>query len=102
MRLGFHVPVGRGFLWAARHAREIGCECAQIFVRNARGWRGRAYSEKEIETFRALLTEYRIAPLIVHSCYLVNLASPNGALLAKSRAAVADDMRPRRSSGAWP
>jgi deoxyribonuclease-4 len=65
----------------------------QIFVRNARGWRGRAYSQREIETFRTLLTENRIAPLIVHSCYLVNLASSNAALLAKSRAAVADDMR---------
>jgi deoxyribonuclease-4 len=65
----------------------------QVFVRNARGWRGRAYSEREIETLRALLAEYRIAPLIVHSCYLVNLASSNEALLAKSRAAVADDMR---------
>lgn len=93
MRLGFHVPVSKGLAWAARHAREIGCECVQIFVRNARGWRGRAYPEKEIETFRALLAEYGMAPLIVHSCYLVNLASPNAALLAKSRAAVADDMR---------
>jgi deoxyribonuclease-4 len=65
----------------------------QIFVRNARGWRGRAYPEKEIETFSALLTQYHIAPLIVHSCYLTNLASANAALLAKSRTAVADDMR---------
>jgi len=93
VRLGFHVPVSKGLVWAARHAREIGCECLQIFVRNARGWRGRAYPEKEIEAFGALLAEYRIAPLIVHSCYLVNLASSNAGLPAKSRAAVADEMR---------
>jgi len=93
MRLGFHVSVGKGLPWAARHAREIGCECLQVFVRNARGWRGRTYVPDEVARFGELLAEYGIGPLIVHSCYLVSLASPGPALLERSRQAVADDMR---------
>ena len=93
MRLGFHVSVAKGLVWTARHAQEIGCECLQIFVRNARGWRGRSYSEREVAEFRKLLAEYDIGPLVVHSCYLVNLASPSPYLLQRSRIAVADDMQ---------
>jgi deoxyribonuclease-4 len=93
VRIGFHVSVGKGLLQTARHARAIGCECLQIFARNARGWRGRAYPEREVEGFKRLLSEYQIGPLIVHSCYLVNLASPAAELRERSRWAVADDMR---------
>jgi deoxyribonuclease-4 len=64
-----------------------------VFVRNARGWRGRAYPEQEVEEFRGLLAKYDLHPLAVHSCYLVNLASPRRELLARSRRAVIDDMK---------
>jgi deoxyribonuclease-4 len=93
MRLGFHVSVARGLAFAARHAHEIGCECLQVFVRNARGWRARAYREREVTHFLELLTQRDLRPLIVHSCYLVNLASPAPALLEKSRRAVTDDLQ---------
>lgn len=93
MRIGFHVSVGRGLVQTARHARAIGCECLQIFVRSARGWRGRQYPEREVSEFRRLLAERAIGPLVIHSCYLVNLASPNPGLLARSRQAVSDDMQ---------
>jgi len=92
VRIGFHVSVGKGLVQTARHAHAIGCDCLQIFVRNARGWRGRVYAEREIAQFKQLLAQYHIGPLVVHSCYLVNLASPNPELLAQSRRAVADDM----------
>lgn len=92
VRLGFHVPVSRGLVHAARHARAIGCECLQVFVRNPRGWRARSYPEAEVQAFRELVVELKLGPLVVHSCYLANLASPNAELLARSRAAVADDL----------
>ena len=80
-------------MWAARRGREIGCECLQVFVRSARGWRGRVYSEREVDRFRGLLSQHGTGPVIAHSCYLVNLASPQPDLLARSGAAVADDLR---------
>lgn len=92
MRLGFHVPVAKGLVQAARHAHEIHCECLQIFARNARGWRSRTYPAQEVAEFRSILAEHDTGPLIIHANYLTNLASPAAALLEKSIRAVADDM----------
>lgn len=93
MRLGYHLPVAGGLLKAAQRAEQIGCECLQIFARNARGWASREYPEAEVEAFRAALRERALAPLVIHSNYLVNLASPDRELREKSRRAVADDLR---------
>jgi deoxyribonuclease-4 len=100
VRIGFHVSVSAGLLWTARHARSIDCKCLQVFVRNARGWRARELTDSEVGGFRELLGRYRIAPLVVHSCYLVNLASPDPDLRERSRKAVADDMRRAQLLGA--
>jgi deoxyribonuclease-4 len=61
-------------------------------VRNARGWRGRAYTEAEVEGFRSIVAARDISPVVIHSCYLVNLASPDEALRDRSLRSVADDM----------
>lgn len=93
MRIGVHVSVGAGLVRAAESARCLGCECLQIFARSARGWRGRIYPQAEIEAFRERLLHSDISPLVIHSCYLVNLASPDPALRTRSLHSVADDMR---------
>ena len=93
MRVGIHVPVSGGLVKAATRARSLGCECLQIFARNSRGWRARTYSEAETAGFRETLAARDIAPLVVHSCYLVNLASPDRSLRERSIRSVADDMR---------
>jgi len=93
VRVGIHVPVSGGLAKAGTHARSLGCECLQIFARNSRGWRSRAYTELEIDAFRSTLAARDIAPLVVHSCYLVNLASPDRSLRERSLRSVADDMK---------
>jgi deoxyribonuclease-4 len=61
-------------------------------VRNARGWRGRSYAKAEVEGFRHILAVRGVSPLVIHSCYLVNLASPDKVLRDQSLRSVADDM----------
>jgi deoxyribonuclease-4 len=100
MRFGYHVMVGKGLVRAARHAQEIGCECMQMFARNARGWRARQYPEEEVAAFREVLAERDIAPLVIHANYLANLASPNRELRERSRRAVADDQQRAARLGA--
>jgi len=92
MRLGYHLSVAGGLVKAVQRAEQIGCECLQIFARNARGWASRQYPEREVETSRAALRAHDLAPLVIHSNYLVNLASANRALREKSLRAVADDL----------
>ena len=93
MRLGYHVSVAGGLVKAAQRAEQIGCESLQIFARSARGWASRQYPEREVETFRAALRARDLAPLVIHSNYLVNLASANRTLREKSLRAVADDLQ---------
>ncbi len=100
MRLGYHVPVAGGLVHAARQAHEIGCQCLQLFPRNARGWRGRAYSEAEVEAFRRERERFDLGPLVLHSNYLCNLAASKQALLARSREVVADDLQRAHRLGA--
>ena len=91
MRIGAHLPVAKGLVRAARRARRLRLDCLQLFVRNPRGWRARPYPDEEVSRFRALLASAGIAPLTIHSCYLVNLASPDKQLRHRSLRAVADD-----------
>ncbi len=92
LRLGLHIPVAGGLAKAARRARSLGCECIQIFARNPRGWRSRIYPEDEVAEFRSMLAKASISPLVIHSCYLVNLASADEDLRGRSVHSVADDM----------
>ncbi len=99
MRIGAHLPVGQGLVRAVQRARRLRLDCLQIFVRNPRGWRARSYGGEEIGRFRSLCASAGITPVIVHSCYLVNLASPDRALRERSLRAVGDDAERAASLG---
>jgi deoxyribonuclease-4 len=50
-------------------------------------WRGRHHGRDEINRFRQ-----RALPAFAHSCYLINLASPNALVRQKSVAAIIDEI----------
>jgi deoxyribonuclease-4 len=100
VRFGVQIHVGRGLLRAAEEARRKGLECVQIFARNPRGWRAAQADTETDAAFRRQLVEHGIQPLFLHTAYLVNLASPDRALLQRSRAAVAADLKRAAALGA--
>ncbi|WIG57797.1 MAG: Endonuclease IV [Ktedonobacterales bacterium] len=69
---------------AMRIAREIGCDAAQIFVTNPRGWRAPDPNPAQEAAFRQAAEENGIAPIVVHATYLINLASPRDDFFANS------------------
>ncbi|MCA1634518.1 MAG: hypothetical protein LC802_12695 [Acidobacteria bacterium] len=73
-RIGFHAPIAGGLQNALLKAKERGCETVQIFSRNPRGWKARALTEEEAETFRRVRDELGIHPVVIHANYLINLA----------------------------
>ncbi|MDR7434438.1 MAG: deoxyribonuclease IV [Armatimonadota bacterium] len=87
MRLGAHVSVGGKIYKAVERAVKIGCECLQIFVGNPRQWRLVPYPEEDLEAFRRLREEAGLDPLVAHTPYLVNLASPHPSYSRNSIAA---------------
>lgn len=85
MRLGIHMPQKGGFEKNVKRAAGIGCRTIQIFPGNPTGWKMGRLETAEAEKRASLLGREGIAPLVVHSAYLINLASNNEDFLFKSR-----------------
>jgi len=74
--LGAHLSIGRGWDQLIADATSLGCETVQVFSRSPRGGRARPLGEAEVARLREALARAGISPLIVHTPYLVNIASP--------------------------
>lgn len=81
---GVHTAVERGI--------SIGCTTMQMFVKNNNQWRGKELSDEDIATYKKLLRESSIGPVVVHDTYLINLCAADKQILRKSRAALKDEL----------
>jgi deoxyribonuclease-4 len=93
MRLGAHVSIAGGLANAPANARRIGADAIQIFTSNQRQWRVRRLTEGDVRPFRAALESNGITFVVAHASYLLNLASPERGVLARSRKALAAEVR---------
>ena len=91
-RLGAHMSVAGGLPRAVERATAHGCEAMQIFAKNANQWRGRPLPRDEIREFRARVTAARLAPVVSHASYLINLATAKPGLYGQSLEAMADEI----------
>jgi deoxyribonuclease-4 len=91
-RLGFHAPIAGGLQNALLKSRERECDAVQIFSRNPRGWTARALSAEEIENFQRVRRETRIEIVAIHANYLLNLATSDATIRAKSIAAFREEI----------
>ncbi|OPL14526.1 MAG: hypothetical protein AVO34_14240 [Firmicutes bacterium ML8_F2] len=85
MRLGVHMPQKGGFEANVKRVAAIGCRSIQIFPGNPTGWRMGKMTKEEISARADLLEQYGIYPLVVHSAYLINLATNKEEFLLKSK-----------------
>ena len=86
--IGAHVSISGGLHKAFPLAADIGCTAMQIFTKNANQWNAKPLQEKEIQQFKAAWAASGIRMIVAHDSYLINLASPDGELLEKSRSAM--------------
>lgn len=100
MRIGAHVKTAGGVDKAIDRAEEIGAETIQIFSGAPQAWRRKNYTEEEVVTYKKRVAETKIAPAFIHGLYLVNLASENPDLLAKSYEALVAEMNAAHLLGA--
>lgn len=82
--LGAHVSIAGGTVNAAERSREIAATGAQIFTKQANRWAEREVSTDEATVFRAAFSNTSVTWICAHDSYLINLASPDDALRAKS------------------
>lgn len=92
MLLGAHISISGGLDKAPERARKLTCDCMQIFSKNQMQWKAKPVDLGEAERFKVASKEHRIAETVVHDSYLINLGSPDKALLKQSREAFLDEM----------
>ncbi len=91
--LGAHMSIAGGYDKAVQRAGAVGCDCLQIFTKNGNQWREREITDEESQRFRAALAEFGVGFPIAHDSYLINLASPDKELWAKSLEAFVGELR---------
>jgi deoxyribonuclease-4 len=84
MRFGIHVPRQSSMPATARYAADIGCQTIQIFSGNPMSWNPGALHENERDGFVEAIAGAGIAPVFLHTPYLLNLATPDRRLQANS------------------
>lgn len=100
MLYGAHVSSAGGISSAIDRAEELGCAAVQIFTQSPRMWKPTAHADEQVERFRVRREEAGIEYVVCHALYLVNLASPDPEIHAKSVAAMRASLETATAIGA--
>jgi deoxyribonuclease-4 len=82
--LGAHTSIAGGTHEAPPRAKAIGATAMQIFTKMANRWAERACERDECRRFKTAVAETDVTALNAHDSYLINLASPDKVLRARS------------------
>lgn len=92
MLMGGHVSIQGGVSLAPQRARDVTADCMQIFSKNQMQWKAKPLDLEEAEKFKENSKQKKITETVIHDSYLINLASPDKALLKQSREAFLEEM----------
>ncbi|HEX3158347.1 MAG TPA: deoxyribonuclease IV [Gemmatimonadaceae bacterium] len=93
IQLGAHVSIAGGTHNAPPRAGAIGATAMQIFTKQANRWAERECEEGECAAFGAALSQTGVRATCAHDSYLINLASPDPVLRARSLESFAAELR---------
>lgn len=91
--LGAHMSVAGGIYKAAEESEAHLCQTVQVFTKNASQWKGKPLSQEDIDNFRRAARKANLKHNLSHNSYLINLASPDDEMFAKSIEAFVDEMQ---------
>jgi deoxyribonuclease-4 len=100
MLIGAHVSPAGGLPRAIERGVERGCEAIQIFNQSPRQWRPTAHREEEVAAFREAMAGSPIDAVMIHAVYLLNCASDDPAIRAKSLTSLTHSLRVGQAIGA--
>ena len=84
MLLGAHVSSQGGVASAPRRGAAVGANAIQLFTKTPNQWREPVIAAETVERFRIEVTRYGLEAVVAHDSYLINLASPDPVLRARS------------------
>lgn len=91
--LGAHVSVQGGMHTALARAEAIGATAIQVFTKTPNQWREPTITPDEHERFHSEMKRTGLRAITAHDSYLINLASPDSVLRARSIASFIAELR---------
>jgi deoxyribonuclease-4 len=99
-RIGIHTSTAGGVQNAAERAYRLGCNTLQIFSTSPRRWAPYEVSDVQCAEMMRLRAKYDLKPLVIHTNYLVNLASSSATFLKQSMQAFRGEVERALALGA--
>ncbi len=78
--IGAHMSIAGGIHNAFDRGKLAGCRTIQVFLKNSTQWKWKKLIEEDRLMFCAAQKRTGIGPVVAHSSYLINLATPERAL----------------------
>jgi len=100
MLIGAHVSPAGGLYKAVERGVERGADAIQIFNQSPRMWRPTAYTDEDFAAFREAMAASRVRAVLIHAVYLVNCASEDREIRAKSLRSLTHSLRVGKAIGA--
>jgi deoxyribonuclease-4 len=100
MLIGAHVSPAGGLPRAIERGVERGCRAIQIFNQSPRMWKPTTYSDEDIVAFREAMAQSPIDAVAIHAVYLLNCASDDVDIRAKSLTSLIHSLHVGRQIGA--
>jgi deoxyribonuclease-4 len=93
MRIGAHLRVSHGYDSAVAYAQKLGYDALQFFAGNPKTYRVTPPDAPALERFARLRAAAGIVPAVIHTSYLINLASDDPKMVANSLRLLRNDLR---------
>jgi deoxyribonuclease IV len=93
MLIGAHVSPAGGLAKAVERGVQRGCRAIQIFNQSPRMWRTSDYRDEDVAAFEEAMADSPIDAVLIHAVYLVNCASDDPDIRAKSLTSLVHSLR---------
>jgi deoxyribonuclease IV len=98
--IGAHVSPAGGLAKAIERGVERGCTAIQIFNQSPRMWKPTVYRDEDVAAFREAMDSSPVDAVLIHAVYLLNCASDDPDIRAKSLASLTHSLRAGEAIGA--
>jgi deoxyribonuclease-4 len=100
MLIGAHVSNAGGLDRAVERGVDRRCEAIQIFNQSPRMWRPTVFADEAIAAFREAMRASQIDAVLIHAVYLLNCASEDPDIRAKTLVSLTQSLRVGHAIGA--
>ena len=100
MLIGAHVSPSGGPANAVARGVEKGADAIQIFNQNPRQWKPTVYGDEQVADFQEAMEQSRVEALLIHAVYLLNPATEDKEMRAKTRTSLIASLRAGDALGA--